>query len=92
MPRLVRRRPLSQRLKDYFNIWDWLLWASEELESNDWDDWAKEYAVYVGFGLNFVFVLARANCGATSRGYDDVFGDYDRPGSIGWLGWFVSIL
>lgn len=93
MPRLIRRRPLIQRIKEYLDIWDWLLWASEELEANDWDDWAREYAVYVGFGLNFVFLLARASSGSgSSKKYDDVFGDYEGSGgTTGWLAWFVSI-
>jgi hypothetical protein len=91
MPRLIRRKPLARRLQDYFNVWDWLLWASEELESNDWDEWAREYAFYLGCGLNFVFLLARASCDpAGSRKHDDVFGDYEGSGTIGWLSWLVS--
>lgn len=89
MPKLVRRRPILQRIKDYLNPVDFLLWLSEEIDSNGWDQLEKEWAIPIGVGLNLVFLVARANTGVRSRSYDDVFGD-DSAGS-GWLSWFVSI-
>lgn len=86
MPRLVRRRPLRERITDLFNIQDWLLWISEEIETRDWD--SRTYANPLGFGLHFVLLIARANSG--SEGYnngDDVFGDV--PSGSGWLSYLV---
>lgn len=91
MPRLVRRAPLSERIKAYLDPWDWLIWVSEELNSNDWDDFSKTYAVPMGIGMNIVFIIARANSGGSSSSRsDDVFADY-TPKSSGWLKWFVSV-
>ena len=87
MPRYVRKQPLKDRLAAYLNPYDFLLWLSEEVESNGWDQLEKEWAIPVGFGLNLIFLIARANTGTYSSGYDDVFGD--GPG-FGWLAWFVS--
>lgn len=88
-PRLVRRRKLSERIKSYLNPLDFLLWLSEELESNDWDQWQKDWATPIGVALNIIFLIARANSGPSlqSRG-NDVFGDAE--GYSGWLAWFVG--
>jgi hypothetical protein len=91
MPRLVRRAPLSERIKAYLDPWDWLMWASEELNSNDWDEFAKSYATTLGFGMNVVFMIARANAGKSKSEGDDVFGDLKRNSS-GWFKWFVSFI
>lgn len=92
MPRLVRRAPLSERLKAYMNPWDFLLWLSEELNGNDWDDFQKQWATPIGLGMNLVFMIARANTGASgSVQGDDVFGDSEVRGGSGWLTWFVSV-
>ncbi len=89
-PRLIRRRPLSDRIKAYLNPLDFLLWLSEELDSNDWDQWNKEWANPIGLGLNVVFLIARANSAhSTSKGPDDVFGDDIAYTS--WMTWFVSL-
>lgn len=92
MPRLVRRQPLADRITSYLNPLDFLLWLSEEFDSNDWDQWQKTWAIPLGIILNLVFLIARANTGGSSgrRRGDDVFGD-DAGGS-GWLTWFVSTL
>lgn len=88
MPRLVRRRPLRERITDWFNIQDWLLWISEEIETRDWD--SKAYANPLGFGLHFILLIARANSGDEGRGNgDDVFGDV--PSGSGWLSYLVRI-
>lgn len=87
-PRLVRRRSLAQRIQERLNPWDFLLWLSEELNSDEWQDTLREWSTTIGVVLNFIFLIARANSTPTSNG-DDVFADYDGFGS-GWLAWFVS--
>ena len=90
MPRLVRRQPLSERIKAYLNPLDFLLWLSEEVDSNDWDEVQRTYATPVGLAFNIVFLIARSNSEQTQgrSAAEDVFGD-DRDG-VGWLAWFVS--
>lgn len=85
MPRLVRRRPLAERIAAYLNPLDFWLWLSEEFETREWD--TKGVANPVGLALNFVLLIARANSGgSSSKDVDDVFGDTRGPG---WLSWFV---
>ncbi|KAL1864507.1 hypothetical protein VTK73DRAFT_5833 [Phialemonium thermophilum] len=84
--RLVRRQPLSERLKAKLNPLDFLLWLSEEIETRDWD--SRSIGIQLGIVLNFVFLLARANS-ADSSAADDVFGD--SPGSS-WRSFFVRPL
>jgi hypothetical protein len=86
--RLIRRKPLGERIKAYLNPLDFLLWLSEELESSDWEQWQKDWATPIGFGLNLIMLIARANVGGRRSNIDDIFGD-DTP-SPGWLTWFVS--
>ncbi|OBT45417.1 hypothetical protein VE00_04570 [Pseudogymnoascus sp. WSF 3629] len=87
MPRLVRRKPLSERLKAYLNPLDFLLYVSEELETSEWDTVAFGRAL--GMGLNFALLLARANSGGGGGREDDVFGD---GGGSNWVGWLARIL
>ncbi|KAM0328107.1 hypothetical protein ACHAQA_005510 [Verticillium albo-atrum] len=72
MPRMVRRKPWSERVKAMLNPMDFLLWVSEELETRDWD--SKALGTKLGLVFNFVFLIARANC-AASEAHDDVFSD-----------------
>jgi len=89
-PRLVRRRPLTERIRAYLNPLDFLLWLSEELDSSDWDQWQKDWANPVGVLLNLAFLVARANSGPSTRSRgDDVFGE--DAGYTGWLAWFVRV-
>jgi len=88
MPKYVRRQPLIERLQAYLNPYDFLLWLSEELESNGWDELEKGWALPIGVGLNLVFVIARANTKRTTRSYDDVFGEV--RGTSWWV-WLVRI-
>lgn len=91
MPRLVRRAPLSERIKAYLNPWDILLWLSEELNGNDWEDFQKEWSIPIGVVMNIVCMIARANSGSSaSYGGDDVFGDYESRRGSGWLLFLVS--
>ncbi|KAH8729127.1 hypothetical protein GQ44DRAFT_607722 [Phaeosphaeriaceae sp. PMI808] len=91
MPRLVRRAPLLERIKAYTDPSDWLIWISEELNSSDWDQFSKSYAVYIGFSANLVFAIAQANSGASTSYEDDgdVFRDISGPG---WIRWFMNLL
>ncbi|XXG98580.1 3-isopropylmalate dehydratase [Hypoxylon texense] len=87
MPRLVRRRPLAERLKAWLNPMDFLLWLSEEIETRDWRN-SKVVGTQMGLVMNFVFLLARANSGG-SRVSDPVFDD----GTVsGWFTFFVGLL
>lgn len=88
MPKYVRRQPLLERAKAYLNPYDFLLWLSEEIESNGWDQLEKEWATPIGIALNLIFLIARANSKSTSRSYDDVFGDVPQ---IAWTAWLVSV-
>lgn len=84
MPRIVRRRPLIERIKSALDPWDLFLWLSEEIETRDLG--AKSLGTQSGIVLNFVFLVARSN-GTHATDVDDVFGD--STGS-GWLAYFVS--
>ena len=72
MPRLVRRKPLGDRIKAMLNPMDFLLWLSEEIETRDWD--SKLVGTQLGLAMNFAFLIARANSGR-SRASDPVFED-----------------
>ncbi len=85
MPRLVRRKPLLERLSALLNPMDFLLWLSEELETRDWD--SENAGTQLGLALNFVFLLARANSGSAPPA-DDVFGGEDK--SL-WLSLMVRL-
>ncbi|PWY73590.1 hypothetical protein BO70DRAFT_354831 [Aspergillus heteromorphus CBS 117.55] len=90
MPRLVRRRPLAERIKSYLNPLDFLLWLSEEIDTHDWDQFEKDWALPVGIALNLVFLIARANSqSSSSQAIDDVFGD---EGGTPVLSWFASFV
>lgn len=92
MPRLVRRAPLSERIKAYTDPSDWLIWISEELNSNDWEEFSQSYALYIGFASNLIFVIAQSNSGA-SNGYDnDGDGVFREASGPGWINWFMNLL
>ncbi|KAI5868554.1 hypothetical protein GGS23DRAFT_36669 [Durotheca rogersii] len=85
-PRLVRRRPLLERVKSLLNPMDFLLWLSEEIETHDWD--SNLVGTQLGLAMNFVFLLAMANSGG-SRVADPVFDD----GAVsGWFSFLVGTL
>lgn len=94
MPRLVRRRPLSERIKAWLDPWDGLLWLLEELNSSDWEEFTDSWATTIGIAANLLFIISRANSGGSnnSSGYSDVFADSDSRHGTGWLRWTVSIL
>lgn len=89
MPRLIRRKPLFERVKDYLHPGDFLLWLSEEIETREWD--SKQFAGPLALGLHVTFLISRANSGVSSGwGGDDVFGE-DTSGA-GWLAYIVKSL
>ncbi|KID85433.1 hypothetical protein MGU_07295 [Metarhizium guizhouense ARSEF 977] len=83
MPRLVRRRPLWDRITSMLNPMDFLLWLSEEIETRDWD--SGLVGTQLGLGLNFLFLVVRANSGS-KQASDDIFGD---DGSSRWLSMLI---
>ncbi|KAK5998316.1 Meiotically up-regulated gene protein [Cladobotryum mycophilum] len=85
MPRLVRKKPLFERITAMLNPMDFLLWLSEEIETREWD--SALVGTQLGVGMNFVFLLARANSGSVESSDGDIFGD---DTSAGWLSYFVS--
>ncbi|KAL7921635.1 hypothetical protein ACQKWADRAFT_321234 [Trichoderma austrokoningii] len=87
MPRLVRRRPLWERITSNLNPMDFLLWLSEELETRDWD--SKLVGTQLGLAMNLVFLLARANAGATSSSDSDIFGDETRTGWFSYVAYLI---
>ncbi|KAG6034932.1 hypothetical protein E4U41_006296 [Claviceps citrina] len=72
MPRLVRQRPLWERITSMLNPMDFLLWLSEEIETRDWD--SGLIGTQLGLGLNLLFLIVRANSGSKPAS-DDIFGD-----------------
>ncbi|KAK7927135.1 hypothetical protein PG985_004133 [Apiospora marii] len=88
--RLVRKRPLMERVKASLNVMDLLLWLSEEIETRDWS--SNVVGTQLGLAFNFAFLIARANSGRKSTA-DDVFSDEVDSGwlavLIGAIVWFL---
>jgi hypothetical protein len=83
----MRRKPWVDRMKDYLNPGDFLLWLSEEIETRDWD--SKQLGAPLALGLHIVLLVARANSGGSGhRREDDVFGDVSS--GSGWFSYIVS--
>ncbi|KAF2763029.1 hypothetical protein EJ05DRAFT_495871 [Pseudovirgaria hyperparasitica] len=96
MPRLVRRAPLGERIRAYLDPGEISIWLAELLNGGEWDDFQKEYGLWIGIAMNILFMIAKASSASPTISYrDDVFGDYEGRGSSGWLKyflWLVSIL
>ncbi|GAB7352041.1 hypothetical protein MBLNU459_g2552t1 [Dothideomycetes sp. NU459] len=91
MPPLIRRAPLSERIKALLNPYDLLLWLSEELHESAWDERLRDWTVPIGIAANLIFMIARANSGGSSSARrDDVFGDFDGRAGSGWFAWLAS--
>ncbi|KAJ4360031.1 uncharacterized protein N0V89_000590 [Didymosphaeria variabile] len=86
--RLVRKAPLMERVKAYLDVHDWLLWIYEELNTNDWEDFAKDYAFIIGFVFNLVYIIAQANTASGPRNDDILLGSNNGPG---WFTWFSKL-
>ncbi|KAK6853264.1 hypothetical protein PG995_010076 [Apiospora arundinis] len=88
--RLVRKRPLMERVKASLNIMDLLLWLSEEIETRDWN--SNVVGTQLGLAFNFAFLIARANSGRKTA-VDDVFSDEIESGwvvfLVGTIVWFL---
>ncbi|SPO05849.1 uncharacterized protein DNG_08536 [Cephalotrichum gorgonifer] len=78
--RLVRRRPIKERILSALNPMDFLLWLSEEIETREWD--SKAVGTRAGVIMSLGFLLARANTSGASQEVDDVFGE---DGGTGWV-------
>lgn len=92
MPPLIRRRPLLERITAHLDPYDFLLWLSEELNDDSYDEILNEWATTIGIAVNLVFILARgASKSGSSRGGDDVFGDHDGTRGGAWVPWLVGI-
>ncbi|KAI1132500.1 hypothetical protein F5Y10DRAFT_231272 [Nemania abortiva] len=87
MPRLVRKRPLTERVKAMLNPMDFLLWLSEEIETHDWS--SKTVGTQLGLAMSFAFLIARANSGGT-RVADPVFDE--GTSSSGWLAYLIGAI
>ncbi|KAH8889673.1 hypothetical protein GQ53DRAFT_188037 [Thozetella sp. PMI_491] len=85
--RLVRRKPLSERIQAFLNPMDFYLWLSEEIQTFDWD--SNTFGTRFGLAANFLFLLARANSSASQAAADDVFGD--APASS-WVAFVTQTL
>lgn len=86
--RLVRKAPLMERIKAYLDVHDWLLWLSEELNANGWEDFAKDYSLTIGIVLNLVYIIAQAN--TTGRpSTDDIF--LETATGPGWFTWLCRL-
>ncbi|PVH93621.1 hypothetical protein DM02DRAFT_619159 [Periconia macrospinosa] len=90
MPRLVRQRPLGERIKSWIDPEDWHIWISDKLDSEDWEDFAKEHSRILGFAMNLVFIIAQANASRSSESDDDVL--LGGNGGPGWFAWFCRLL
>ncbi|KAK0671140.1 hypothetical protein QBC41DRAFT_246425 [Cercophora samala] len=91
--RLVRRQPLSERIKARLNPGDFYLWLSEEIQTFDWDSTA--FGTRFGLVANFLFLIARANI-ASRPDVDDVFGDAPPSGPLTFLAhssmWALTVI
>ncbi|KAK5167042.1 uncharacterized protein LTR77_007771 [Saxophila tyrrhenica] len=93
MPRLVRRRPLLERLRDHLDPWDVLLQLAEWANDDTINEWLQTWALQIGVGLNVLFIIAKLAAKPSLRSArDDVFGDSESRGGPGWFGWLAAFL
>ncbi|KAK2613763.1 hypothetical protein N8I77_000653 [Diaporthe amygdali] len=85
-PRLVRRRPLKERIISALDPWDFFLWLSEEIETRDYG--SKSVGNQLGLALNFAFILARVYGTNSTGSDDDIFSD-SYSDTSGWLAYFA---
>jgi hypothetical protein len=86
MPPIIRRAPLSERIKAYLNPYDLLLWIAEELHESALDEALRDWGMPVGIVANVVFACARF--GLKKNPNDDIFGELESKS--GWFLWLVS--
>ncbi|GAM88287.1 hypothetical protein ANO11243_063200 [Dothideomycetidae sp. 11243] len=93
MPRLVRRQPLTERIKAALDPYDFLLWLAEEFNDSAWDETLRDWTVPIGTATNIVFVVARANSSkGNSYSGNDVFGDFEGRSGSGWFRWLCLLV
>jgi hypothetical protein len=95
MPRIVRRRPLFERITAFFDPLDFWLFVSEELNDDAYEELLNNWATPIGIALNAVFIIARGASAGKSAGSNDLFGDdvftdFDGKRSSGWFACVVS--
>lgn len=66
------------------------MWISEKLDSEEWQDFAKDHSRILGFLMNLVFIVAQANASRTSESDDDVL--MGGTGGPGWFAWLCRLL
>ncbi|QIX00669.1 hypothetical protein AMS68_006186 [Peltaster fructicola] len=88
MPPLIRRRPLLERLRTNLDPYDFLLWLSEELNDNSYDELLNAWATPIGLASNLLFILARGASRNTFSGADDVFSEHGA--GRGWFSWLSA--
>lgn len=88
MPPVIRRPPLSERIKAFLNPYDLLLWLAEELHESALDEALRGWTTPIGLAANLIFAVTRSKSSATPD--DDLFGDLE--GSSGWFAWFVRAI
>lgn len=86
MPPIIRRAPLSERIKAYLNPYDLLLWIAEELHESALDEALRDWGMPIGVTANLVFACARWSL-KKNPDYD-IFGEFEAKS--GWFYWFVS--
>lgn len=86
MPPIIRRAPLSERIKAYLNPYDLLLWIAEELHESALDEALRDWGMPVGIATNLVFACARFALKKNPN--DDIFGEFESKS--GWFYWIVS--
>ena len=92
MPPLVRKAPLSERIRGLLNPYDFLLYLSEELHESAIDEKLRDWTMPIGAAANIIYMIARANSANTTSSHrkDDIFGDFDGRGTSGWFAWFAT--
>lgn len=86
MPPIIRRAPLSERIKAFLNPYDLLLWIAEELHESALDEALRDWGMPIGVAANLVFGCARWSL-KKNPDYD-IFGEFEA--NSGWFYWFVS--
>jgi len=87
MPPIIRRAPLSERIKAFLNPYDLLLWIAEELHESALDEALRDWGMPVGIAANLVFACARFALKKNPN--DDIFGEFESKS--GWFFWLVSL-
>ncbi|KAG9570012.1 hypothetical protein KCU79_g1233, partial [Aureobasidium melanogenum] len=88
MPPIIRRAPLSERIKAFLNPYDLLLWIAEELHESALDEALRDWGLPIGVTANLVFACARWSL-KKNQDYD-IFGEFESKS--GWFYWFLSFV